>query len=91
MSEKESRLPGIIWGCALLLVGICTLGYQGYEWLKYGQWPAIDLRNLTDPGVSAWRANWVGIDEILLWFGRRSVALMTILFGIVTLIGSQND
>jgi hypothetical protein len=74
-----------VWGTALLLAGVClvvagiaTFGYQAFSWLKLGQWPPIDLQDLMAGPV---RSKWLGLNEILFWFGRQSAALAAVLAG----------
>lgn len=44
----------------LMLAGLAIIGYQGFMWLKYGQWLSISLLNL-------FQYNWGVSQDLLLW------------------------
>lgn len=74
--------PAVAFGWSLLLVAAGVTAYQALGWLQYGTWPSIDLRNLSDPTWTA-DSGWLGVDKILRWIGRQSVAFVAFIFGAV--------
>ena len=72
----------------MVLIGIGTVSYQAFGWLKHGYWAPIDIRNLTDPSAAIADSGWLGLDEILRWFGRRSVAAVSFIIGVIVVWGT---
>lgn len=90
----ERTLYDKIWGWAfilagtgLIVAGICALGYQCFTWLKSGIWPSINLRDVIDGPV---HGKWLGLNEVLYWFGRQSAGIAGVLVGwLATRVGSE--
>lgn len=82
MTAGDKAWGGAMWllGIALFLAGIGCAVYQAFMWARFGYWPDIDLRDLTDTQM---RYKWVGLGEVMYWFGRRSCALMGVILGVL--------
>ena len=88
MSDNSDIWYARIVGGGFLLVGIATAGFQAYGWLKYGYWTPINLSHLGDPDRGIVNSGWIGLDEVLRWFGRQSVALVSFIIGFVLFTSS---
>lgn len=75
----EAMLALLVGGGFLAMVG--TLGYQGYLYLKYGQWLGISVTYVcgSPPFEWAWcnfPQDWVGLHKLLSWFNAGAFAFL---------------
>lgn len=65
-----------LWLCAgLLLVSLFMLGDHVFAWLKWGQYPVYEARDMfSDIGLPYPFQNWVGLQRIIDWIMRSSAA-----------------
>ena len=69
-----------MWG---FLAGLAVLGYQVYQWAKFGVWTALTVgMTFKYFGVDAPSVSWVGIQEAINWWLDSSLALNLILVSI---------
>lgn len=71
----------LLAGIGLVLAGIGTGLYQCALWLREGLWTAIELRDLTDG--PPFHHKWLGLERIARWIGEQSVALCSVLAGMI--------
>jgi len=87
-ANKDAHGFGRDFGWILILAAVSILIYQAYVWQRYGIWTAIEMRDLIGPLKPT---KWVGLDEIVHWFGRRSAALVVLVVGCLTILGTKKD
>ena len=86
-ANKDDHGFGRVFGWILILAAFSILIYQAYLWQRYGVWTAIEMRDFVGPLKPT---NWVGLNEIVHWFGRRSAALVFFAVGCLTILGTEN-
>jgi hypothetical protein len=57
-----------ISGVVLMLIGVCVLGWQAYEYLRYSFWTpvsVITMLEVTKVGWALYPTEWLGLYNIL--------------------------
>ena len=63
------------WFAIFIILGfftaICLVGYQGFLWLKHGQWTPIPISSILDKlnvdYFSLVNISWTGAQKIIIW------------------------
>lgn len=74
MNESSDWQVVLTWP---FLGGLVVFGYQIYEWLRFGDWTPITLaKTLAWAGLDTDRlfTGWVGLDQIMTWCLKTSIA-----------------
>ena len=78
---------------SIALSGIAVLAYQGYFWMKLGQWKSLDsklvLYIVLPTNFLQWLRNpnsWLGLKKIIIPVFNFPLALFLLLFGLVVFL-----
>ena len=70
----------LLWLLGTLSAAIALLGYQIFQWLKFGVWPPLDLRMVF--GDPAPGGDWVGLKRVLVVLGEMPLWVVAVLLSV---------
>ena len=73
---KQDRLMVLL----PVLTGPCIIVWQIYNWLKFGEWVPVEVRDLFFRFDSA-QTNWLGVNKIINYFFSSPASVFCIVVG----------
>jgi hypothetical protein len=85
MNDANSDWPELLILSFVLpwLGAIGILGWQSFQWLRFGAWPRLDMLDLFD---SHPYASWVGVQKLIDWWLGTSLSVNLFVIGLVLFV-----
>lgn len=71
-------------GALLVLAAIGIVGWQCYEWLRFGEWPSLTVLSvLAWSKIRAPHTEWIGVQKMIDWVLQWPASVPSFIFGAI--------